>query len=62
MKNLPFGKNAFINTLEWQNLASTDKKGDIQIGRQPNLMFEFKYNGKIYKLIFIEYSQLFYTK
>jgi len=62
LKNLPFGKNAFISTSERQSLASADRKGDGQMGRRPDMMFEFKYNGKVYELMFAECSRLSCTK
>ncbi len=62
LKNLPFGKNAFISTSEWQSLASVNRKGDDQMGRWSDIMFEFKYNEKVYELMFVECLRLFYTK
>ena len=56
LKNLPFGKTAFISISERQSLTSADRKGDGQMGRRPDMMFKFKYNEKVYELMFIEYS------
>jgi hypothetical protein len=62
LKNLPFGKTAFISTSERQSLASVDKKGNGQMERQLDIMFEFKYNKKVYELMFVECSRLSCTK
>ena len=62
LKNLLFRKTAFISTSEWQSLTSADRKGDGQMGRRPDMMFEFKYNGKVYELMFVECSRLSCTK
>ena len=62
LKNLLFRKTAFISTSERQSLASVDKKGNGQMERQLDIMFEFKYNKKVYELMFVECSRLFCTK
>ncbi|CAI2174996.1 15476_t:CDS:2 [Funneliformis geosporum] len=51
LNNLSFGKTAFINTSERQSLASADRKGDGQMGRRSDMMFEWK----VYELMFILY-------
>nr|CAG8666026.1 7098_t:CDS:2 [Entrophospora candida] len=37
--NNPFGESAFITTFERQSIASADRRGDVKVGRRPDIMF-----------------------
>ncbi|RGB23410.1 hypothetical protein C1646_806572 [Rhizophagus diaphanus] len=53
LKGLPLGRSSYVS-----RLASADRKGEGQTGRQPDIMFVMKHDGKKYELIYVESSRL----
>ncbi|CAG8651862.1 13654_t:CDS:2, partial [Ambispora leptoticha] len=54
--------SSFISTSERQSIASADRKGKEQMGRQPDIMFVLKYLEVFFELLYVECSRLYCTQ
>ncbi|CAG8831428.1 35063_t:CDS:2, partial [Gigaspora margarita] len=59
LKNLPFGFSSFISTCERQSIAISDRKGEGNIGRKPDMMYVVKYLDAFFEIMYLECSRLY---
>ncbi|CAJ0842283.1 2000_t:CDS:2 [Entrophospora sp. SA101] len=52
LKNLPFGLFSFISTSERQSVVSSNRKGDGNIGRKPDIMYVIRYLDVFFKIMY----------